>query len=85
MSLDFKGWKDLMTRRAMAQKVLGQALKYIGKDMNGEIGDTYQIFRDRVRQLENNMVKKMSAFFEKKFPDFASYKNSGKVGHVESL
>lgn len=32
MSLDFKGWKDLMTRRTMAEKVLGQALKYLGGD-----------------------------------------------------
>ncbi|MCF8024966.1 MAG: RNA polymerase factor sigma-32 [Desulfobacteraceae bacterium] len=50
-----------------------------------EIGDTYQISRERVRQLKNNIVKKMSAFFEKEIPDFASYKNSGEVAHVESL
>ncbi|MFP4531043.1 MAG: radical SAM protein [Desulfobacterales bacterium] len=32
MSLEIKGWKGLMPKRAMAEKVLGQALKYLGKD-----------------------------------------------------
>ncbi|MBS3809560.1 MAG: RNA polymerase factor sigma-32 [Desulfobacterales bacterium] len=39
-----------------------------------EIGDQYQISRERVRQLEKNIVKKMRAFFEKEIPDFPSYK-----------
>ncbi|MCF8025339.1 MAG: RNA polymerase factor sigma-32 [Desulfobacteraceae bacterium] len=38
-----------------------------------EIGDKYQISRERVRQLEKNIVKKMRAFFEKEIPDFSSY------------
>ncbi|MFO7971484.1 MAG: RNA polymerase factor sigma-32 [Desulfobacterales bacterium] len=35
-----------------------------------EIGDAHQISRERVRQLEKNMVKKMRVFFEKENPDF---------------
>ncbi|MFW5936822.1 MAG: sigma factor-like helix-turn-helix DNA-binding protein, partial [Desulfosalsimonas sp.] len=45
-----------------------------------EIGDTYQISRERVRQLEKNIVKKMRAFFEKEIPDFASYQNPEENG-----
>ncbi len=40
-----------------------------------EIGDQYQISRERVRQLEKNIVKKMRTFFEKEIPDFPSYKD----------
>jgi len=38
-----------------------------------EIGDKYTISRERVRQLEKNIVKKMRAFLEKEIPDFDSY------------
>ena len=38
-----------------------------------EIGDKYAISRERVRQLEKNIVKKMKAFLEKEIPDFDSY------------
>ncbi len=38
-----------------------------------EIGDKYEISRERVRQLEKNIVKKMRVFFEKEIPDFAAY------------
>lgn len=38
-----------------------------------EIGDKYAISRERVRQLEKNIVKKMRAFLEKEIPDFDSY------------
>ncbi|MFO7860422.1 MAG: RNA polymerase factor sigma-32 [Desulfosalsimonas sp.] len=38
-----------------------------------DIGDKYQISRERVRQLEKNIVKKMRVFFEKEIPDFAAY------------
>ncbi len=32
MAINFKGFRDLMPKRTMAEKVLGQALKYLGKD-----------------------------------------------------
>ncbi|MFO8111880.1 MAG: RNA polymerase factor sigma-32 [Desulfosalsimonadaceae bacterium] len=38
-----------------------------------EIGDKYAISRERVRQLEKNIVKKMKSFLEKEIPDFDSY------------
>ncbi len=38
-----------------------------------EIGETYNISRERVRQVENNILKKMKAFFKKDMPDFDMY------------
>jgi RNA polymerase sigma-32 factor len=38
-----------------------------------DIGDKYQISRERVRQLEKNIVKKMTDFFKSQIPDFDSY------------
>lgn len=38
-----------------------------------EIGDRYQISRERVRQVEKAILKKMRDFFKKEIPDFASY------------
>ena len=42
-----------------------------------EIGDRYGISRERVRQVEKNIIKKMSEFFKKDIPDFASYTEDG--------
>lgn len=38
-----------------------------------DIGDKYNISRERVRQLEKNIIKKMKAFFEREIPDFTLY------------
>ena len=38
-----------------------------------EIGDRYNISRERVRQIEKNIIKRMREFFKKGLPDFASY------------
>ncbi|MCF8075807.1 MAG: RNA polymerase factor sigma-32 [Desulfotignum sp.] len=38
-----------------------------------EIGETYHISRERVRQIENNILKKMKTFFRKDMPDFDMY------------
>lgn len=38
-----------------------------------EIGDRYGISRERVRQVEKNIVKKMREFFKREIPDFAAY------------
>jgi RNA polymerase sigma-32 factor len=43
-----------------------------------EIGDRYGISRERVRQVEKNIIKKMREFFKKEIPDFASYTEDGK-------
>jgi RNA polymerase sigma-32 factor len=38
-----------------------------------DIGDKYQISRERVRQLEKNIIKKMTEFFKSQIPDFDNY------------
>ena len=38
-----------------------------------EIGDRYGISRERVRQVEKNVIKKMREFFKKEIPDFDVY------------
>jgi RNA polymerase sigma-32 factor len=38
-----------------------------------EIGDRYGISRERVRQVEKNIIKKMREYFKKEIPDFSSY------------
>ncbi len=44
-----------------------------------QIGDKYGISRERVRQVEKNVIKKMREYFKKEIPDFASYtQDSGK-------
>jgi len=38
-----------------------------------EIGDKYNISRERVRQVERNIVKKMKDYFKQELPDYNSY------------
>ncbi len=38
-----------------------------------DIGDKFSISRERVRQLEKNIIKKMKAFFKEEIPDFNLY------------
>ena len=38
-----------------------------------QIGEVYSISRERVRQIENNIIKKMKAYFKKDMPDFDMY------------
>lgn len=40
-----------------------------------EIGDRYNISRERVRQIEKNVIKKMRDFFKNEIPDFQAYAN----------
>lgn len=39
-----------------------------------KIGDRYGISRERVRQVEKNIIKKLREFFKREIPDFDSYK-----------
>ena len=41
-----------------------------------EIGDRYNISRERVRQVEKNIIKKMREFFKREIPDFSAYAES---------
>ncbi|UCD88353.1 MAG: RNA polymerase factor sigma-32 [Desulfobacterales bacterium] len=38
-----------------------------------EIGERYGITRERVRQIENSMIKKIKAYFEREIPDFDTF------------
>ncbi len=38
-----------------------------------EIGDRYGISRERVRQVEKNIIKKMREYFKREIPDYAVY------------
>ena len=38
-----------------------------------EIGDRYGISRERVRQIEKNVIKKMRGYFKDEIPDFDAY------------
>ena len=42
-----------------------------------EIGDRYGISRERVRQVEKNIIKKMKEFFKREIPDFDAYTEEG--------
>ncbi|MBU8848168.1 MAG: RNA polymerase factor sigma-32 [Desulfobacterales bacterium] len=41
-----------------------------------QIGEVYSISRERVRQIENNILKKMKTYFKKDMPDFDMYDHS---------
>lgn len=38
-----------------------------------QIGERYGISRERVRQIENNMIKRIKSYFEREIPDFNSF------------
>ncbi len=41
-----------------------------------EIGNKYGISRERVRQVEKNIIKKLRSFFKQEIPDFDSYSHT---------
>ncbi len=41
-----------------------------------QIGEIYSISRERVRQIENNILKKMKAYFKKNMPDYHMHVHS---------
>ncbi len=42
-----------------------------------EIGDKYNISRERVRQIEKNIIKKIKEYLKNELPDFATYIEDG--------
>lgn len=44
-----------------------------------EIGDQYGISRERVRQVEKNIIKKMREYFKQVIPDFDAYTEDSRV------
>ncbi|MBI9084357.1 MAG: RNA polymerase factor sigma-32 [Desulfobacterales bacterium] len=45
-----------------------------------DIGDRYGISRERVRQVEKNIIRKMRDFFKEEIPDFAAYADIDETG-----
>ncbi|MFC1488997.1 RNA polymerase sigma factor RpoD/SigA [Thermodesulfobacteriota bacterium] len=45
-----------------------------------EIGDRYKISRERVRQVEKNIIKRMRDYFKQEIPDFDAYTEKGSSG-----
>ena len=41
-----------------------------------EIGEKYDISRERVRQVEKKIIKRMKEFFHNEIPDFDTFKNN---------
>lgn len=39
-----------------------------------DLGDRYNISRERIRQVEKNVIKKLKNYFEKEIPDLESYR-----------
>ena len=48
-----------------------------------DIGDKYGISRERVRQVEKNIIKKIKTFFKNEIPDFHSYTPDGDAGDAD--
>ena len=44
-----------------------------------EIGEKYDISRERVRQVEKNIVKKMRDYFQQEIPDFNSFNDNDEL------
>ena len=38
-----------------------------------EIGERYGISRERVRQIQSNMIRKMKSYFEQEIPEFDTF------------
>jgi len=48
-----------------------------------DIGDKYNISRERVRQIEKNILKKIKAFFKNEIPDFNYYSQEGDADRMD--
>jgi RNA polymerase sigma-32 factor len=64
-------FRELLTEREL--EIFDQRIFSESPVTLQEIGERYHISRERVRQVEKNIIKKMKEFFKKEIPDFASY------------
>jgi RNA polymerase sigma-32 factor len=62
-------------------------LRYLSEDRVTlqAIGDRYGISRERVRQIENAIIRKMRGFFEREIPDFATYTEYTEADNVDRV
>ena len=44
-----------------------------------EVGSIFNVTRERVRQIEKNVIKKMREFFKREIPDFRAYTDGGNI------
>jgi RNA polymerase sigma-32 factor len=70
-----EGFKKLLTKREL--EIFEQRVFSDSPATLQEIGDRYGISRERVRQVEKSIVKKMREYFKDELPDFASYIEDG--------
>ncbi|RJQ77348.1 MAG: sigma-70 family RNA polymerase sigma factor [Desulfobacteraceae bacterium] len=66
-------FRDQMTEREL--EIFDQRIFSDAPVTLQEIGDRYGISRERVRQIEKNVIKKMRDFFKNEIPDFEAYTN----------
>jgi RNA polymerase sigma-32 factor len=64
-------FKKTMTRREL--EIFEQRIFADNPATLQDIGDRYGISRERVRQVEKNIIKKLRTFFKQEMPDFDSY------------
>jgi RNA polymerase sigma-32 factor len=64
-------FRDQMTEREL--EIFDQRIFSDAPVTLQEIGDRYGISRERVRQIEKNVIKKMRDFFKNEIPDFEAY------------
>lgn len=64
-------FKKTMTKREL--EIFEQRIFADNPATLQDIGDRYGISRERVRQVEKNIIKKLRTFFKQEMPDFDSY------------
>lgn len=70
-----EGFKKLLTKREL--EIFEQRVFSDNPATLQEIGDRYGISRERVRQVEKSIIKKMQEYFRDELPDFATYIQDG--------
>jgi len=68
-------FKEMMTSREL--NIFEQRIFSDSPATLQEIGDRYGISRERVRQVEKNIIKKMREYFKREIPDFDMYEGVG--------
>lgn len=70
-----EGFKKLLTKREL--EIFELRVFSDNPATLQEIGDRYGISRERVRQVEKSIIKKMQEYFKDELPDFATYIEDG--------
>lgn len=65
-------FRKMLTKREI--EIFNQRIFSDNPSTLQEIGDRYGISRERVRQVEKNIIKKMRDYFKAEIPDFEAYR-----------